>query len=152
MVRLVEHGDLDVAQVAVALLDEVGQPSRTGDDDVGTVTQGGHLRALRGAAEDRRDAEAHGPGQRLEHLPDLAGEFAGRQEHQAARTAGHGVAVGESRDERERIAERLTGTGAALPENVVPGECVGQRDDLDRERCGDASRGERRDERRRDSE
>ena len=43
VVRLVEHGDLDVTQVATALLDEVGEPSRAGDDDVSAVTQGGHL-------------------------------------------------------------------------------------------------------------
>jgi hypothetical protein len=38
-----------------------------------------------------------------------------------------------------------------LPENVAPGEGVGQRDGLNRERHGDASRIER-DERRRDAE
>jgi hypothetical protein len=108
VVRLVEHGDLDVAQVAVALLDEVGEPPRAGDDDIGAVAQVGHLGALRGTPEDRRDAEADGPGQRQQNVPDLAGKFACRQEHQAARTACHGVPVGEPRDERECIAERLT--------------------------------------------
>jgi hypothetical protein len=39
-----------------------------------------------------------------------------------------------------------------LPENVAPGEGVGQRGGLNRERHGDAGRIERRDERRRDAE
>jgi hypothetical protein len=43
VIRLVEHGDLDVTQMAVALLDEVGEPPRAGDDDISAVPQGGHL-------------------------------------------------------------------------------------------------------------
>jgi len=30
VVGLVEHGDVDVAELAVALLDQVGQPARAG--------------------------------------------------------------------------------------------------------------------------
>ena len=87
VVRLVEHGDLDVAQVAVALLDEVGQAPRAGDDDVGPAAQRGHLRTLRDAAEDGGDAQAHRAGQRRENGLDLAGQLAGRHQHQAARAA-----------------------------------------------------------------
>ena len=46
VVRLVEHADLHVAEVAVALLDEVGQPAGARDDDVGAGTERGHLRPL----------------------------------------------------------------------------------------------------------
>ena len=62
MVRLVEHGDLDVAQVAVALLDEVGQPSRAGDDDVGAARRAATCGLWRGAAEDRRLRSGPSPG------------------------------------------------------------------------------------------
>ncbi len=41
----------------MALLDEIGQPAGTRDDDIGTVTQPGHLRILRDPAVGRRDAQ-----------------------------------------------------------------------------------------------
>ena len=56
MIRFVDHGDLDIAEVAVVLPDEIGQPPRAGNDDIGTVAQGSHLRILRGATEDGDDA------------------------------------------------------------------------------------------------
>ena len=54
VVGLVEDGDLDVGQRAVALLDQVLQPAGAGDDDVGAAPDGRDLRALTDAAE-------HGP-------------------------------------------------------------------------------------------
>ena len=93
VVRLVEHADLDVAEVAVALLNEVGQPARARDHDVGAVTKAGHLRFLGYPAVDRGHAQPDGSGQRREHGVDLAGEFPGWHQDQAARAAGAGVAV-----------------------------------------------------------
>ena len=55
VIRFVEHGNLDIAEVAVVLPDEIGQPTRAGNDDVHAVAQGSHLRILRGAAEDGGD-------------------------------------------------------------------------------------------------
>ena len=66
MIGLVDDTDLDVAEMAVTLVDQVRQPSRAGDDYVGPASQRGHLRALRGAAEDGRDFEADRCGQRLD--------------------------------------------------------------------------------------
>ena len=60
MVRFVKHADLDIPQVAVALLHQVGEAPRAGDGDVGTVAQRGDLRVLRSAAENGHDAQAHG--------------------------------------------------------------------------------------------
>jgi hypothetical protein len=37
MIRFVEHGDLDITEVAVVLPDEIGQTPRAGNDYVGTV-------------------------------------------------------------------------------------------------------------------
>ncbi len=56
VIRFVEHGDLDIAEVAVVLPDEIGQASRAGHDDIHAVAQGSHLRVLRSAAEDGGDA------------------------------------------------------------------------------------------------
>ena len=46
VVRLVDHADLHIAEMAMALLDEIGQSAGT-RDDIGPVTQSGHLRVLR---------------------------------------------------------------------------------------------------------
>ena len=107
VVGFVDHGDLGIAQVAVTLVDEVGQPSRAGDDDIGTLSQRSYLRVLRGAAEDGDDGQAHGPGQRRENGLDLAGELAGGHQHEAARAARHGVPAGQAGDERQRERECL---------------------------------------------
>jgi hypothetical protein len=44
---LIQHDGPDVSVVAVALPDQVGQPSRAGYDDTGAVARRGHLRPLR---------------------------------------------------------------------------------------------------------
>ena len=100
VIRFVDHADLDVAEVTVTLLDQIGQPAGAGDDDVGAGAQRGHLGVLRDAAEDRGDAQVHRAGQRREDGLDLAGEFAGRHEYQAAGPAGAREAVGQPRGER----------------------------------------------------
>jgi hypothetical protein len=58
------------AKLAVTLLDEIGQPSRAGDGDIGPGPQGGHLPALRGAAEDRHYGQPHRLGQRRKNRLD----------------------------------------------------------------------------------
>ena len=60
MVGLVEHGDLDRAEVAVALADEVLEPAGAGDDDVDAAAQAVDLRVLADAAEDGLGAQAGG--------------------------------------------------------------------------------------------
>ena len=142
MIGLVEHADLHIAQVAVPLLDEVGQPPGAGDDDVHAITQGRHLGILPGAAEDGGHAQIHGPGQRREHGLDLAGQLTGGHEDEATRAAGAGVTVGQPGDHRDRERERLAGAGAAPAQDVQPGQRIRQRGGLDRERRGDAGRGQ----------
>ena len=144
VIRFVEHADLDVAEVAVALLDQVGQPAGAGDDDVGTGAQRGHLRVLRDTAEDRRDAQAHRAGQRHEDRLDLAGELAGRHEHEAAGAAGAGEPVGQPGGQRDREAERLAGSGLPPAEDVQAGEGVREGGGLNGEGRGDAVFGQRR--------
>ena len=91
VVRFVDHADLDVTQVTVALLDQVGQAPRAGDDDVGPAAQRGHLRMLGDAAEDGGDTEAHRARQWHENGLDLAGQLTGRHQHQPAWAACHSV-------------------------------------------------------------
>ena len=87
VVRLVDHAYFHVAKVTVALLDEIGQPARTRDDDIGAVAKLGHLWLLGHSAVDRRNAQPRRFGERREDGMDLAGEFPGRHQHQAARAA-----------------------------------------------------------------
>ena len=54
MVGLVEHGDLDVVEGAVALAHQVLEPAGAGDDDVDAALQRRDLRPCADAAEDGR--------------------------------------------------------------------------------------------------
>ena len=96
VVGLVEDGDLDVAEVAVALADEVLEPAGAGDDDVGAGLQAVDLRALADAAEDGLRAQPGRRGQRLEGGVDLADELARRGQDQRARRATDGSACGDA--------------------------------------------------------
>ena len=93
MVGFIHHADLDVAEMAVALAGQVGEPTGAGDDDVYPVMERRHLRPLRRAAENRGGAQTDRSGQRPQDRLDLAGQLAGRHEHQPAGTAGAGVAA-----------------------------------------------------------
>ena len=101
-----------------------------------------HLRVLRHPAEDRGDAEADRLGQRGQHGVHLAGELTGGHEHEAARAARTGVAVGEPGGEGDGKAERLAGSGLPAPENVESRECVRQGGGLNGEGRGDTGLGE----------
>src|SRR5208283_6150449 len=122
----VQHADFDVTEVAVALLDQVGQAAGTGDDDVRAVAQCAHLRVLRHPAEDRRYAEADRLGQRGQDGLDLTGQLTGGDEDEAAGAARAGVAVGEPGGEGDGEAERLAGSGLPAPKYVEAREGVRQ--------------------------
>ena len=90
VVGLVEHGDLDSAERALALPDQVEQPAGRGDEHVDATRA-----ARRSAGPSRRRRRRRAParrrlaerGQRVLHL---LGQLAGRHQHQAARGAGAG--------------------------------------------------------------
>ncbi len=140
VVGLVEHGDLDGVELAVALTDEVLEPAGAGDDDVGAAAQAQDLRVLADPAVDRERGEARGRGERAECLVHLAGELAGRDEDQRARPLGLRAAAGghEAGDERQQERVGLAAAGAAAAEHVLAGEGVGERRGLDGRRRGDA--------------
>ena len=143
VVGLVDDGDADLVQVAVPLGDEVEEAPGAGDDDVHARAQGFDLRVLVDAAEDRRDGQVEGGGQRCDGLGDLEGELAGGGQDEADGVAGAGaVLVGEALDEGQREGEGLAAAGAAPAEDVAPGEGVAEGGGLDGEGSGESARGE----------
>ena len=83
MVSLVEDGDLHGVELHDALLHEVFESARAGDDNVHTATHRVFLRALRDATEDGHDAEAGAGCEGLDNAGDLRRKFADRCEHEA---------------------------------------------------------------------
>ena len=143
MVGLVEHGDLDVVEAAVALADEVLEPAGAGDEDVDAVAQRGDLRVLPDAAED--DGACAGRAACASGVTVAATWLASSRvgsEHEGARAArarGRCADAASAGDERQREGDGLAAAGAAAAEDVAPGEGVGQRRGLDRERRDDAA-------------
>ena len=83
--------------------------------------------------------QAQACSERRQHGVDLAGELAGRGPAPGARAAGARAPVSEASDERDAEGERLARAGPAAAEHVTPGQRVGQRGRLDRERRPDAA-------------
>ena len=85
VVGLVEHGDLDLAEVAGTLLDQVLEATGAGDEDVDAGAERLHLRVLADAAEDGAGLETVHLGERREGCVDLRDQLAGRRQDQGAR-------------------------------------------------------------------
>src|SRR6185369_2012616 len=82
--RFIEDEDLDGLQIHMALIDEVAQAARGGDDDLDAALHGADLRELRDAAENHRAADWQVTAIGLDRFLDLHGEFTGRAEQQDA--------------------------------------------------------------------
>ena len=80
-VGLVEDEDADALQRDRAARDQVLEPARRGDDDVGAVG-GLDLGAEADAAVDGGDLQVARAGDRVELVDDLAGQLAGRRQDQ----------------------------------------------------------------------
>ena len=144
VVGLVEHGDLDLVEAALALADEVFETARAGDDDVDAVLECCHLGALADATEDGGDEHARGLRQRLQRGGHLVGQLASGDEDERARLGGLAALVGprQGDDRGQREGDGLAAAGLAAAEDVASGEGVGQCAGLDRERRRHAGTGE----------
>ena len=144
VVRLVEHGDLDVGEREGTPLEQVDESARRRHDDVG-VAHAGNLPADRHTAVDRGDAHADAAAQRRERVGDLLGEFAGRDEDQAAGCLLAPPVRGGREPGQHRKAEgqRLARPGLGAAEHVAAGQRIGKRPGLDGERLVDVTRRER---------
>ena len=94
LVGLVQHEDLDVAEVEVALLGQVDEPPGRADDDVDPVAQRLDLRLVRPAAVDLQHADGRAGAGMSDVLGDLDAQLAGRDDDQRLRLAGRGEELG----------------------------------------------------------
>src|ERR1035441_10327205 len=137
-VGLVEDQDADLGQRDVAALDQIGQPSRRGHEDVRAAGQA-RLLDDAGAAVHGRDRQRPGVGDRAQLVDDLDRELPGGREDQRR---GARVGVFQELHERHAEGERLARAGGRLREHVVAREHV--RDDhvLNCEGLGDPALGD----------
>ncbi len=147
VVGLVEDTDLDIAQRALTLADEVTQAAGGGDHDVDAAAQRLDLLAHGHAADDDLHAQAEAAPEGFEGVVHLEGELAGGHEDHRVRPPGGGSHTGDARHGGQAEGEGLARAGLAAPEDVVAGEHVGDRRALDGERAVEAQLGQSVDER-----
>ena len=92
-IGLVEHQHLDLVQVAGALLDQVDQTARRGDQDIAAVLECRGLRLVAHATHDGHGDMAGDVGDLARDLVDLLGELArgGDDEHHGATAVALGL-------------------------------------------------------------
>ena len=145
LVGLVEHEDLEAHQDRVALVHQVDEAARRGDEDVDALGEIGLVLVDRRAAEDGGDGEAGALGIVARLVGDLAGQFARRGEHQHAAAARLGALArcDQPVDRGEHEGGGLSGAGLGDAEQVASFEerrdCLG----LDRRRLAIALGGKR---------
>ena len=139
-VGLVDDADLDAAEIAVTLVDDVQQATGCGHDDRGALLQRMDLRRHRRATVDGLHEAPCGAAQRHEGALHLFGQLAGGHQHQPGGAVGGGLA--DSGHQRNAEAQCLARTRGCTAAQVSPGEGIGQRDRLHGEGFGHPAGGE----------
>jgi hypothetical protein len=85
LIRLIEHGDLDILQSQQSLPEQILKTSRACDDDIRTCTQGVDLPVLSHAAVDGGGAQSACGSQWFNDLIDLVRQLAGGSEDEGTR-------------------------------------------------------------------
>ena len=128
-VGFVDDDEVDVAEVHVALGDQVLEPTRAGDDDPGAFVQGLALSAVADAPVDGDDLIAPTFDERGQLLLHLRCELTRGNEHQGTRPARPSGLQAMGKGEPE--GDRLAGSGRRSTTDVVAGERVGHGPRLD---------------------
>jgi hypothetical protein len=120
-VRLVQHQRLHRVQAHAALVDEVEQPARGGDQDVHALGHLALLLALGHAAQHDGRAQAQAAAVGAAGFVDLDREFAGRRQHERARALVRhaGLVGGQALQDRQGEGRRLAGAGLRDAEKVA---------------------------------
>ncbi|GAA3300048.1 hypothetical protein GCM10020295_39800 [Streptomyces cinereospinus] len=133
LVGLVQDGDGDLVEPAVAPLDEVPEAAGGRDDDLGAAAQDTGLAVDRQPAHHGGDPQPQGAGVRGERVGDLLGQLPGGDEDQGQRLPGLGPLPVQPAQQRQSEGERLARAGAAPAQDVPAGQRVRQGGRLDRE-------------------
>ena len=123
-VGLVDHEQRDRAERARFLREQVEEPSRRRDDDVGPALERRDLLREPDPAVDRRDLHRRVPGELGEVHRDLGGQLARRRQDQ--RTGHPARLVHQRLDQRQAEGGRFAAPGRRAREDVAAG--LGRRD------------------------
>jgi hypothetical protein len=85
VIRLVEHRDLDAAQIGDSLFHQIDQPPGRRDHDVDPAGERLSLRRVRHAAGDQHKRQPSATPQTGQDVGDLHGQLAGRHQDQTTR-------------------------------------------------------------------
>src|SRR5262249_10737514 len=117
-VGLVDHDEIDVAQIGAALVDEVGEPPRARNRDVHAALQRLDLTWEADAAVERLDPWTLRLGELLELVRDLRGKLTRRDEDQPARS--FRLRLADAHDERDAEGDGLSRSGWRAAAEVAP--------------------------------
>ena len=154
LVGFVEHEDFNVLEADSALLDQVDQAAGCCDEHVHAALKLADLRADLGAAANHCHTQAEAGAIGFERGSDLAGEFAGRGQHENARALVRGRALVAEQlvEDRGGEGQRLAGAGLGEAHDIAAGHDQRDGAGLDRGRGGVAGSGQRRFNARREAE
>ena len=154
LVCFVEHEDFNILEADGALLDQVDQAAGRGDQHVHAALKLADLRADLGAAANHRHAQAEAGAVGFERGGDLAGQFAGRRQHENARALvrGRPLVTEQLVEDRGGEGQRLAGAGLGEAHDIPAGHDQRDGAGLDRGRGGVAGSGQRRFNARREAE
>ncbi len=123
-IGFVEHQHLNLGKIHAALLREIQQPARSGDQNIATVAQGGDLRIDADAAEHLIGPQRHVFPIVARALRHLCGEFASGREQQRPRRALVALRLirRETLQNGQHEAGRFAGAGLRSRENIAARE------------------------------
>ena len=133
-VGLVQDEDFELIEVNVALVHQVQQSARRGDQDVGPPIERPDLARLVHSAEDHRLAEVQVSPVGRETVADLDRQFAGRGQRQHEGVIGRCLAVvrAEAIEDGDGEGGGLAGARLGTAQHVTSPQCRGNRLGLDR--------------------
>jgi hypothetical protein len=137
VVGFIEHSDFNGFQADDLLLHEVFKPAGASNNNVHACLQRLFLALLGNATVNNGGGQAQFLRERLNHVVDLRGQFAGGCQDQAQRAVGLAAVCRfgfcKPRNQRKGKCEGLAGAGAAAAEHVTALEGIGKGFHLNRE-------------------
>ena len=137
-VGFIDHHDSKVVKGDVAMAEEIDQPTRCRDNNADTLTKCVCLTVDIDAADARLDPDIACFAQWLQRPRRLLGKLANGNQHQRVGATRPNFADRIHRN--DAVSKGLSGAGRSFAADVFACKRIGKGSDLDRERCGDASK------------